>query len=326
MFKKAAPDLQISRDQKATPKPETQPKDFNHYIRLVLPDFPLTAEDSKKRRHPPRLPYKLFPRLEDLLALPLGRRKAIEWSRARSIRDAYEKASNGTAMHLSVGSVFRWIQDHAPFEKPLLQADDENEFVNDQLRFCSSCGVNVTSHHKTQVSDITLGGTVCGNAIPRLPLVDVSWWVRRQRQPDRFLQPPPPIFEERDLVRACEPSLLLVAKLLLLRRIPGGVERAQAISQSGAQPYAQSGAALLGLLMEVYIRKLTRSSILVSQDLSRLVGVPYGGSQCIMRSHVFRALLQGAFKGGLPESLFTICAEIGTPSPLTGAERRARRL
>jgi hypothetical protein len=33
---------------------------------------------SKRRRHPPRLPYTLVPRIADLFAVPLGRRKAIE--------------------------------------------------------------------------------------------------------------------------------------------------------------------------------------------------------------------------------------------------------
>jgi hypothetical protein len=37
-----------------------------------------TISENKKRRHPPRLPYTLFPRLDDLLAIPVGRRKAIE--------------------------------------------------------------------------------------------------------------------------------------------------------------------------------------------------------------------------------------------------------
>ena len=218
-----------------------------------------------------------------------------------------------------MGNVFRWLQENASLEKPLSHLGEQKPELY-QTYFCATCGTNVSSHRKTPASDLNLGGTICGSAIARLPLVDVSWWIRRHRQPDRrSLQFSDPRFKEKDLIGACHPSLLMTSAFLLVRMKAADMAGATYVgSELEAGADSRASAALLGLIMEVYIRKLVQMGRGVSQELTRLVGVPNGGPQCLTRSHVYRAILQGAFKGGLPEAIFTSCAEIGSASTVFG--------
>jgi hypothetical protein len=188
-----------------------------------------------------------------------------------------------------------------------------------QMNFCATCGANLANHRKTQTSDLNLSGTVCGGAIARLPLVDVNWWIRRHRQIDRrFSQSGLPNFAESDLLAACHPSLLLTAGFVLKEVARKGTADCTS-PEARRRVDSRATPAVLALLVEVYIRRLIRVSVEVSQELTRLVGVSSEGSRCLTRSHVYRAILQGAFKGGLPEAIFTSCAEIGTGSSVGGS-------
>jgi len=62
------------------------------------------------------LPYKLVSSPTHFRALIPGRRKALEWARARALREAYvelreEKAPGDDYPYLSTGDVFCWLAD-----------------------------------------------------------------------------------------------------------------------------------------------------------------------------------------------------------------------
>jgi hypothetical protein len=217
-----------------------------------------------------------------------------------------------------VGAVFRWIQDNTHQDRPLTSANVPEEKHLSQQLFCASCGIDAAFHRKTQPSELTANGMVCGNAIARLPLVDVNWWIKRHRQFGywgyRVMVPGPP----QDLIRVCEPSLLAMAAFVMrrVRRNPFTISSFQEAPEQLERLNTLAACGLLGLLVEIYVRKVTQMSIAVLQELTRLAGLSAEGVQCLTRSHVHRALLQGAFKGGLPEAIFTGCAEIGSASAL----------
>jgi len=215
-----------------------------------------------------------------------------------------------------VGAVFRWIQDNTCNGCAISDARSENSHSIHQL-FCASCGIDVQTHRKTLPTELSANGMVCGNAIARLPLVDVNWWIKRHRQPGycgfRVGVPGP----RGVFMRRCEPALLALGAFVLRkidRTALNGSNQELQTWHGKSKFMATCG--LLALLMEVYVRKLTRMSIAVLQELTHLVGFSSSGIQCLTRSHVHRALLQGAFKGGLPEAIFTGCAEIGSASAL----------
>ncbi|TFY54519.1 hypothetical protein EVG20_g9669, partial [Dentipellis fragilis] len=100
---------------------------FAIILRSLLPRFPLTLRDIKSRGTP-QVPYKLVASPAQFLALVPGRRKAIEWGRARTLQDAYEQARQGSKTteanceKLSTANVFCWLRDEglslrAPPEK-----------------------------------------------------------------------------------------------------------------------------------------------------------------------------------------------------------------
>lgn len=109
----------------------------------------------------------------------------------------------------------------------------------------------------------------------------------------------------KELIGACEPSFLFFAASCM---------RDSGILLDALSWDVAASAALVGLMMEVYIEKLLRLSVTVLRELARVSGLRETSTQCLTRSHIFRALLQVAFKGGLPEAIFTAFAEIGTPS------------
>ncbi|KAI6107007.1 hypothetical protein EDD16DRAFT_135637 [Pisolithus croceorrhizus] len=99
------------------------PNEFPHeqILRSLLPRAPMTAKDVKPRSNI-RVPYKLVPSPGHLLALMPGKRKAIEWARARTLHGLYAEcaATTSASSHipLTVGDVYAWLEDTALFPRP----------------------------------------------------------------------------------------------------------------------------------------------------------------------------------------------------------------
>ncbi|KAI6095965.1 hypothetical protein EV401DRAFT_2045330 [Pisolithus croceorrhizus] len=104
-------------------KPALGPNEFPHerILRSLLSRVPMTAKDVKPRSNI-RVPYKLVPSPGHLLALMPGKRKAIEWARARTLHSLYAEcaATTSSSSHipLTVGDVYAWLEDTALFPRP----------------------------------------------------------------------------------------------------------------------------------------------------------------------------------------------------------------
>ncbi len=85
-----------------------------------------------------------------------------------------------------------------------------------------------------------------------------------------------------------------------------------------AQQSARDLGTLLGIFSDVYIRTLTRLSLGILQDQRKRTPVE-SERFCLTPSHVYRALLKGAFRGGVNEAIFNASASIGTSDRMVRA-------
>ncbi|KAK7438473.1 hypothetical protein VKT23_018088 [Stygiomarasmius scandens] len=180
-------------------------------LKSLLPRFPMTLKDATiptSQRQPPKrskasnanniasvlkLPYKLVANQEELNDLVMGRRKAIEWGRAKALRDAYAERvnelrpqastsenteisdSNNTPANpnlvpLTTGDVFCWLEDNNHFfrespspssEEPDIATQEEStsnkESRWNQLlqdgKWCKVCGLGLWAHGIVEVRD-----------------------------------------------------------------------------------------------------------------------------------------------------------------------------
>ncbi|KAF8150646.1 hypothetical protein B0H34DRAFT_146939 [Crassisporium funariophilum] len=143
---------------------------FEAVLDDIVKRFPMTQNDIKGRRLSP-LPYKLVASPAAFKALIIGRRKAIEWGRARAIQDAYRRTRkqelpSGSGVSLTVGDVYAWLvrKGHFPVtseqnkvrsntqEYPRVKKEEGidtlsgNKLVN---RWCHICGLEAKTHPST---------------------------------------------------------------------------------------------------------------------------------------------------------------------------------
>ncbi|KAF8582829.1 hypothetical protein K439DRAFT_120063 [Ramaria rubella] len=127
-------------------------------LKSIVPRFPIGIET----RQPRGLPYMLYPSRTSLLALLPGRRKAIEWGRARAIRTEYDSIpTSGDKFNLTTGDVYRWLEKEGHFPRPrtesvrpLFQAaavpspnpTSQTQSLNASQQFCPVCGVDIHRH------------------------------------------------------------------------------------------------------------------------------------------------------------------------------------
>lgn len=186
----APPDLSGSR---ASVGPSEYPHE--QILRSLLPRAPMTAKDVKPRSNI-RVPYKLVPSPGHLLALLPGKRKAIEWARARTLHDLYmEHAASTSSPHipLTVGDVYAWLEDTPLFPRPTSLAvpievkkkakekEKEGTPMAGDLP-CPVCGIKQRLHPEYEVKpEEDARGWTCA-VVPRRdqerlekpPLVDLS--------------------------------------------------------------------------------------------------------------------------------------------------------
>ncbi|KAG2133346.1 hypothetical protein DEU56DRAFT_420724 [Suillus clintonianus] len=93
---------------------------YEKVLRSLLPRVPMTMKDVKFRS-PVQVPYKLVPSPAHLLALVPGRRKAIEWGRARALQALYiqhSASASAELISLTVGDVYAFLEDSGLFPRP----------------------------------------------------------------------------------------------------------------------------------------------------------------------------------------------------------------
>ncbi|KAK7054687.1 hypothetical protein VNI00_003150 [Paramarasmius palmivorus] len=131
--------------------------DYATVLKTLLPKFPMTIGLLRVLLPTIRLPYKLVADQEQFKSLMMGRRKAIEWGRAKAIRDAYAETLEKEGIRsipLTVGDVFRWLEDEGYFirdekveEQPEIKGKAKGrsrEQPDDQ--WCRVCGLGYSFH------------------------------------------------------------------------------------------------------------------------------------------------------------------------------------
>ncbi|KAI0264001.1 hypothetical protein BC834DRAFT_885036 [Gloeopeniophorella convolvens] len=189
---------------KLEPAPtEDRPPAYVVLLEMLVPGFPLTLRDVKGKvpANLPNLPYKLVHSPVQFRTLVLGRRKAIEWARARALREAYEGARRESAPEteypsLSVGDVFAWLADagfslraavppSAPTIARTTAPTPSAKRIMKKMTpsvasgFCPSCGLDLSRHPSSQNSQEAPSGSAscpfsANYSSPLLPLLDVG--------------------------------------------------------------------------------------------------------------------------------------------------------
>ncbi|KAK1217408.1 hypothetical protein PQX77_019948 [Marasmius sp. AFHP31] len=152
------------------PNPEST--SYQATLQSLLPRFPMTMKDIVKSSNArtgavPRVPYRLVADVPALRLLIVGRRKAIEWGRARAIRDAYTEKANelsgtpagDTLIPLTVGDAFGWLEDEGHFFREKVDAEASNKSKNtkgkavEEDKWCRVCGLGLSLHGNPSASN-----------------------------------------------------------------------------------------------------------------------------------------------------------------------------
>ncbi|KIK41923.1 hypothetical protein CY34DRAFT_805487 [Suillus luteus UH-Slu-Lm8-n1] len=132
---------EITRQSVTKPQESIDELGYEKVLRSLLPRVPMTLKDMKFRS-PFQVPYKLVPSPAHLLALVPGRRKAIEWGRARALQALYvQHAASASAelISLTIGDVYAFLEDSGLFPRssskitvPVPIAKDKKDKVKDK--------------------------------------------------------------------------------------------------------------------------------------------------------------------------------------------------
>ncbi|KAG2106557.1 uncharacterized protein F5147DRAFT_227287 [Suillus discolor] len=197
---------EITRQSVTKPQESADELGYEKVLRSLLPRVPMTLKDMKFRS-PFQVPYKLVPSPAHLLALVPGRRKAIEWGRARALQALYVQhvaSASAELISLTVGDVYAFLEDSGLFprssskiEDPVPSAKEKKDKSKDKEKEstlspvdepCFVCGIKKRFHpilaatvkvKKEPVFDET-GPWVCDIVPPhelerglRIPIVDL---------------------------------------------------------------------------------------------------------------------------------------------------------
>ncbi|KAF8643233.1 hypothetical protein AX16_009122 [Volvariella volvacea WC 439] len=117
---------QSSHDKKMQGRSSGTPEveDYEQMLKSLLPKCPMTLRDTPGGR-PPRepLPYRLVSTPAYFKSLVPGRRKAIEWGRARALQELYERSIQDFPVEhrpisLTTADVYAWLSDRDHFPRP----------------------------------------------------------------------------------------------------------------------------------------------------------------------------------------------------------------
>ncbi|KAH9969895.1 hypothetical protein BC827DRAFT_1263053 [Russula dissimulans] len=233
---------------KAEPAPAPPEYGYVKHLKSLVPKFPLILRDMKANSAP--LPYKPVSSVAHFRALVPGRRKAIEWARARALCEAYEKIRRDKAPedkapeddypYLSTGDIFSWLADtglslrqavpqSAPANAPSGKRMSERILPSAVDTFCAACGLELARHfsahggswEEPRTRDSSHG---CPCPMLRLPLLDVSPITRAQSQ----RRPNGPVkstleknngsfrWSIREILASTDPSLIFAVRLIVV--------------------------------------------------------------------------------------------------------------
>ncbi|KAJ3851176.1 hypothetical protein EV368DRAFT_65972 [Lentinula lateritia] len=146
---------------------------YHDLLLLLLNRFPMTLNGAEfiadipqtDRKMASDIPYKLPADSSQLKALIIGRRKAIEWARAKALQGAYthhievlrERDPCSHLIPLTTGDVYAWLEDNGHFvrEEPtrtqvneLDPRQDGNLVIGDysEGKWCRVCGLGLWAH------------------------------------------------------------------------------------------------------------------------------------------------------------------------------------
>ncbi|KAJ3877470.1 hypothetical protein F5051DRAFT_5104 [Lentinula edodes] len=180
------------------------PGSYHDLLLLLLNRFPMTLSDipQNDRKMASDIPYKLPADSNQLKALIIGRRKAIEWARAKALQGAYthhievlrERNPCSHLIPLTTGDVYAWLEDNRHFvrEEPtrtqvneLDSRQDGNLVIGDysEGKWCRVCGLGLWAHGtqgleymKTEAELAVVAATQAKEAEdnqPRLPRIKI---------------------------------------------------------------------------------------------------------------------------------------------------------
>ncbi|KAJ3760209.1 hypothetical protein EV360DRAFT_81405 [Lentinula raphanica] len=150
----------------APPEPEI-PSSYHELLRTLIASFPMTLKDlsQSKTKSDHKVSYRLSADPAQFRTLNIGRRKAIEWARAKALQNAYTThiqtlRERNPCVHLiplTTGDVFAWMEDNRHFireESKTTQSIELDSKQDDMLsirdysegRWCRICGLGLWAH------------------------------------------------------------------------------------------------------------------------------------------------------------------------------------
>ncbi|KAF7441080.1 hypothetical protein PC9H_001429 [Pleurotus ostreatus] len=213
--------------------------DIDKLLNDLVSKFPMTHKDIKSRGRVnlSQLPYMLVLSPNQFKALNLGRRKAIEWGRARAIRDAYnqdvhtKRPGDPRFKLLKTVDVFDWLESKCLFirARPPPPVTQTKMIGGEALdAWCGYCGLRLdddVSVHASGSCIFTGAATqpVSLNSIPPLDSLSIL------RNPTTSVAPAivptaslsSPHFKPRSLVAIADPKLTIgVMNTVSLLKLP----------------------------------------------------------------------------------------------------------
>ncbi|KAH8104757.1 hypothetical protein BXZ70DRAFT_613963 [Cristinia sonorae] len=221
----------------------------NQRLRSLLSQVPLTLKDVKGRMTR-KMPYHVAATPMHFLNLVHGRRKAVEWARARTLHELYKEAcvddarpaSDGpTRATLSIADVYHWLETEGHFPRtvklkisPTSRQRPSAPNVTGDLSlsvrsglFCHRCGLHKSCHPSIEIP-VKQEANSHSNAEPcavfitepaHPPVVDISKLLQTTvpttvviARPTSDISWPP-----GDLLAIAEPSMVLAIQGLLRR-------------------------------------------------------------------------------------------------------------
>ncbi|KAL5501431.1 MLP1_7 [Sanghuangporus vaninii] len=338
------PSKAIDEDQGLTEKLGGTEPDWSLRLRKIAQRFPSTAQDAGLRKLP-QVSYFLPLTPQHFLSLVEGRRKAIEWGRARAIWEAFtssaqDKNMDGSVMKISGPIyVYRWMKaEGLCLGNGASQSGPSSQLHRSvQDLFCSVCGHRVSVHRKGKILRAKDGeggsGRVCEplSCAGRMPIVDTQDFLGNQAETVKRRCATKPLIGDDPvhLLGKVDPTLLFgVWKIVSTLSLPcfpalhdpilSDSTPSKGICEAELVPYG-----ILATSLRALIQSLVRSSLqsmeLRSESSARANITGLSGSHASKRrllvpAHVVRGVLEGARKKGqrdLHRALFLTIARLG---------------
>ncbi|KLO20728.1 hypothetical protein SCHPADRAFT_992045 [Schizopora paradoxa] len=273
-----------------------------HIIRLkaLLPRFPMTRKGGSLRTAP-RVPYLLPQSAAHFLEMVPGRRKAIQWGRARAIWEAYcntptpaQPSENTISSPLDV---YRWLEQEGHFPKPQVVANanassgkgKEKATAETPELYCAVCGYLSSLHPQATTIDGRASPVYCilPEWMRRPPLLDAH--LLRARNPIPKVPPRPAQKKlkvaaprttpsNRELATAVDPTLTLavnrVASSLQLPCLKTWKAGPEGLHDADDLFGALGPSAVLALATKTLIRRLVDGGVRASEQQPLPPGAP----------------------------------------------------